>query len=213
MSQSVTASVAIVRAHSIARQLLFAGPGPWSRRLGLGPAGAGLGAGLRKTSGDRAAANQAARPPGVSARSCEPGGSLPLTLLVVGSVASPAANVAVAQPTATGRVIAAWPSFTLIAAYELLMRYVRRSAATGGKAPLRTPQISREEGRDGNVQRPRAGVGGRVRPGFRGPGACRSNSLSLESISAAVRCVGGPRSCSGSWCDSGRSAILTFRVG
>lgn len=40
-------------------------------------------------------------------------------LLVVGSVASLAANVAVAEPTATGRVIAAWPSFALIASYEL----------------------------------------------------------------------------------------------
>jgi Protein of unknown function (DUF2637) len=48
------------------------------------------------------------------------GGVLPWGLLVVGSVASLAANVAVAEPTATGRVIAAWPSFALIAAYELL---------------------------------------------------------------------------------------------
>lgn len=30
-----------------------------------------------------------------------------------------AANVAVAEPTVTGRVIAAWPPFSLIAAYEL----------------------------------------------------------------------------------------------
>jgi Protein of unknown function (DUF2637) len=82
------------------------------------------------------------------------GGFLPWALLVVGSVASLAANVAVAQPTATGRVIAAWPSFALMAAYELLMRQVRRSAATGSKAPLRRSQISRQEGR-GNVQRPR----------------------------------------------------------
>ena len=56
------------------------------------------------------------------------GGMLPWALLVAGSAASLAANVAVAQPTATGRVIAAWPSFALIAAYELLMRQVRRSA-------------------------------------------------------------------------------------
>jgi len=47
------------------------------------------------------------------------GGVLPWVLLVVGSAASLAANVAVAQPTAPGRVIAAWPSFALIAAYEL----------------------------------------------------------------------------------------------
>jgi hypothetical protein len=83
------------------------------------------------------------------------GGFLPWALLVVGSVASLAANVAVAQPTATGRVIAAWPSFALIAAYELLMRQVRRSAAISGKAPLRRPQISRREGRNGNVRGPR----------------------------------------------------------
>jgi hypothetical protein len=43
-------------------------------------------------------------------------------------VASLAANVAVAEPTITGRVIAAWPSFSLIAAYELLLRQVCRAA-------------------------------------------------------------------------------------
>ena len=45
--------------------------------------------------------------------------------------ASLAANVAVAEPTATGRVIAAWPSFALIASYELLMRQVRHAAEAG----------------------------------------------------------------------------------
>ncbi len=47
-------------------------------------------------------------------RSGSRGGVLPWALLVVGSVASLAANVAVAEPTVTGRVIAAWPSFALI---------------------------------------------------------------------------------------------------
>jgi hypothetical protein len=59
------------------------------------------------------------------------GGVLPWALLVVGSVASLAANVAVAEPTVTGRVTPAWPSFALIAAYELLMRQVRHGAARG----------------------------------------------------------------------------------
>jgi hypothetical protein len=68
-------------------------------------------------------------------RAGERGGMLPWALLVVGSAASLAANVAVAQPTAAGRVIAAWPSFALIGAYELLMRQVRRSAA-GKHEPL-----------------------------------------------------------------------------
>jgi uncharacterized protein DUF2637 len=58
------------------------------------------------------------------------GGFLPWALLVEGSAASLAANVAVAEPTTTGRIIAAWPSFSLIAAYELLMRQVCRAAET-----------------------------------------------------------------------------------
>ena len=69
-------------------------------------------------------------------RAGQRGGVLPWSLLVIGSAASLAANVAVAQPTAAGRVIAAWPSFALIGACELLMRQVRRGAA--GRAALRS---------------------------------------------------------------------------
>jgi hypothetical protein len=85
-------------------------------------------------------------------RSGRRGGILPWALLAVGSVASLAANVAVAEPTATGRVIAAWPSFALIAAYELLMRQVRRSAAASSTARLGMPgpQISRRQVPDAN---------------------------------------------------------------
>jgi Protein of unknown function (DUF2637) len=64
-------------------------------------------------------------------RSGSKGGAFPWTLLVAGSVASLAANVAVAEPTLIGRVIAAWPSFALTASYELLTRQVR-SDTTGG---------------------------------------------------------------------------------
>jgi hypothetical protein len=84
-----------------------------------------------------------------------------------------AANVAVAEPTATGRVIAAWPSFALIAAYELLMRQVRRSSAVGDRGQLSKPgpKTSREDPR-GNVQCPpphssRPSQGSK-RPGNRG---------------------------------------------
>jgi hypothetical protein len=49
----------------------------------------------------------------------------------VGSTASLVGNVVVAEPTVTGRVIAAWPSFALIAACELLMRQVRRAGDAG----------------------------------------------------------------------------------
>ncbi len=68
------------------------------------------------------------------------GGFLPWALLVMGSAASLAANVAVAGPTATGRVIAAWRAFSLIAGYELLMRQVRRvaEAAASGQGPRRS---------------------------------------------------------------------------
>jgi hypothetical protein len=85
------------------------------------------------------------------------GGVLPWALLVAGSVASLAANVAVAEPTATGRVIAAWPSFALIAANELLMRQVRRSAAARGKAQPRQSarQLSCRQALERDVQCPR----------------------------------------------------------
>jgi Protein of unknown function (DUF2637) len=56
-------------------------------------------------------------------------GVLPWALLLAGSMASPAPNVAVAEPTVIGRVIAAWPSFALTASYELLTRQVLGSAA------------------------------------------------------------------------------------
>jgi hypothetical protein len=50
------------------------------------------------------------------------GGVLPWALLIIGALASLGANIVVAEPTAAGRVIAAWPSFALTASYELLMR-------------------------------------------------------------------------------------------
>jgi Protein of unknown function (DUF2637) len=80
-------------------------------------------------------------------RTGQRGGVLPRALLVIGSAASLAANVAVAERTVTGRIIAAWPSFALIGAYELLMRQVRRHAASAGKPHQRTPvpQVLRQE--------------------------------------------------------------------
>jgi len=54
--------------------------------------------------------------------------------------------VALAEPTATGRVIAAWPSFALIASYELLMRQVR-CAAEAAASRRRSGQVrNRPEG-------------------------------------------------------------------
>ncbi|WP_116245486.1 DUF2637 domain-containing protein [Nocardiopsis sp. FIRDI 009] len=62
------------------------------------------------------------------ARHGRKGGVLPWTLLIVGSGASLAANVAVADPSMWSRIIHAWPSFALIGAYELLMREFRAVA-------------------------------------------------------------------------------------
>ena len=76
-------------------------------------------------------------------RSGRNGGTLPWVLLVAGSVASLAANVAVAEPSLVGRVIAAWPSFALTASYELLTRQVRRSATDIDTQDQRTRQLER----------------------------------------------------------------------
>jgi hypothetical protein len=62
------------------------------------------------------------------ARHGRKGGLLPWTLLILGSGASLAANVALADPTIWSRIIHAWPSFALIGAYELLMREFRTAA-------------------------------------------------------------------------------------
>jgi hypothetical protein len=56
------------------------------------------------------------------------GGVLPWGLLIIASLASLDANVAIAEPSLVGRVIAAWPSFALIGAYEMLMSQIRRFA-------------------------------------------------------------------------------------
>jgi hypothetical protein len=61
------------------------------------------------------------------------GGWLPWLLLAVGSLASLGANVAAAEPTLIGRLIAAWPSFALIGAYEMLMSQIRAHAANADR--------------------------------------------------------------------------------
>ncbi|WP_263008715.1 DUF2637 domain-containing protein [Nonomuraea phyllanthi] len=57
------------------------------------------------------------------------GGFLAWTMLLVGSLASLGANIAVAEPSVIGRIIAAWPSVALIGSYELLMSQIRRGPA------------------------------------------------------------------------------------
>ncbi len=66
-------------------------------------------------------------------------GLLPWSLLIIGSAASLAANVAVAEPSVVGRLIAGWPSCALIGSYELLMRQIRhtmRKITPGSTVPV-----------------------------------------------------------------------------
>jgi len=117
------------------------------------------------------------------------GGFLPWALLVVGSVASLAANVAVAAPTATGRVIAAWPPFALIAAYELLMRQVRRSAAASGyeQHAKPRPRGSPGQGRVADVQGVRQDpTGPRRRGGGHGGRAGEGRDLQSQAWQSAL---------------------------
>lgn len=58
------------------------------------------------------------------------GGLLAWTMLSVGSLASLGANIAVAEPSLTGRLIAAWPSAALIGSYELLMSQIRQTSTS-----------------------------------------------------------------------------------
>lgn len=57
------------------------------------------------------------------------GGLLPWLLLILGSLASVAANIAVAHPSAIGRVVAAWPAIALIGGLEMIFRQIRQAAS------------------------------------------------------------------------------------
>jgi Protein of unknown function (DUF2637) len=95
------------------------------------------------------------------------GGLLPWALLATGSVASLAANVAVAEPTATGRVIAAWPSFALIGSYELLMRQIR--STSGSIRANKSADRHRRAARDPNRTGPQSSVSAQHRSVPNGP--------------------------------------------
>lgn len=91
---------------------------------------------------------------GHAARRAAGRAALSWALSVAGSVASLAANVAVAEPTLTGRVIAAWPSFALTASWELLTRQVHGSAPPDNGQGSATGLTARDA-----VPRPRSGNG------------------------------------------------------
>jgi hypothetical protein len=71
----------------------------------------------------------------LASRTGKRGEWLPWTLLIVGSLANLAANVAVANPTAVSRLIAAWPSLAFVGAYHVLQGQLRTGRADPAARP------------------------------------------------------------------------------
>ena len=67
----------------------------------------------------------------VRRRAGEPAGVLPWVALLLGLGASLAANVAAAEPTVVGRLVAAWPPVGLLLSYELLLQQTNNGARGG----------------------------------------------------------------------------------
>jgi hypothetical protein len=66
----------------------------------------------------------------VRRRAGQPGGVLPWFALVLGLAASLAANIAAAEPTLVGRLVAGWPPVAFGLAYELLLGLMRPVVGT-----------------------------------------------------------------------------------
>jgi hypothetical protein len=60
-----------------------------------------------------------------------PAGALAWVALLLGLGASLAANVAAAEPTVQGRLVAAWPPLGLLLSYELLMQQIKARGGPG----------------------------------------------------------------------------------
>jgi hypothetical protein len=67
----------------------------------------------------------------VRRRAGQPSGALAWAALLLGLGASLAANVAAADPTVQGRVVAAWPPVALLLSYELLMQQIKGRGGPG----------------------------------------------------------------------------------
>jgi hypothetical protein len=90
-------------------------------------------------------------------RAGRPGGRLAWCALLGGVGASLAANVAAAEPTATARVVAAWPALAFAVAFELLLQQRRVPVVEPavGDPPSPDPVV----GHPGGVDAPAAPVG------------------------------------------------------
>jgi hypothetical protein len=85
----------------------------------------------------------------VRRRCGEPAGVLPWVALLLGLGASLAANVAAAEPTVVGRLVAAWPPVGLLLSYELLLQQTRNHSA--GRPGVRTVRPGAVQPLDGST--------------------------------------------------------------
>jgi hypothetical protein len=74
-----------------------------------------------------------------------PAGGLAWVALLLGLGASLAANVAAAEPTVQGRLVAAWPPVGLLLAYELLMQQIKARGGPGVQPSAPVPVHSLEQ--------------------------------------------------------------------
>jgi hypothetical protein len=86
----------------------------------------------------------------VRRRAGDPAGALPWAALLLGLGASLAANVAAADPTVVGRLVAAWPPVALLLSYELLLQ---QHDGTGGGPGVPTVRTGAGQPLDGGNPR------------------------------------------------------------
>ncbi|WP_308203441.1 DUF2637 domain-containing protein [Lentzea californiensis] len=75
-------------------------------------------------------------------RAGQPVGALAWTGLVLGLLVSLAANVAAAEPTLIGRLVAAWPPVALGLSYELLLTLIRETASVHEPADQQVVEVA-----------------------------------------------------------------------
>jgi Protein of unknown function (DUF2637) len=82
----------------------------------------------------------------VRRRAGQPAGALPWVALLLGLGASLAANVAAAEPTVVGRLVAAWPPVGLLLSYELLLRQTNGAPGRPGVPTVRPGAVQPLDG-------------------------------------------------------------------
>jgi Protein of unknown function (DUF2637) len=82
----------------------------------------------------------------VRRRGGQAAGALPWAALLLGLGASLAANVAAAEATLVGRLVAAWPPVALLLSYELLLQQTNGTAGGPGVPTVRPGAVQPLDG-------------------------------------------------------------------